>query len=175
MRDGGSCAGLLMVQGMLLPNSAEVKLFSLRPKAGAIEMHLRACRSDAVCTQNRVPTAALASCDALRILTELCPDAPSFPSARSRAFGLYIEGPLDVREEGTEACVGRAKIRINENEACLNCGPGVVKGRGMKRRHGNLPHSEHVLPRVYRERWLTLTLTREPIAFVWGDSHKNQP
>jgi hypothetical protein len=28
-----------MVQGTLLPNSAEVKLLSLRPKAGAIEMH----------------------------------------------------------------------------------------------------------------------------------------
>ena len=38
-----------MVQGTLLPNPTEVKLVSLRPKAGAIEMHLRACRSDAVC------------------------------------------------------------------------------------------------------------------------------
>ena len=38
-----------MVQGTLLPNSTEVKLVSLRSKAGAIEMHLRACRRDAVC------------------------------------------------------------------------------------------------------------------------------
>ena len=30
-----------MAQGTLLPNSSEVKLVSLRPKAGAIEMHLR--------------------------------------------------------------------------------------------------------------------------------------
>lgn len=38
-----------MAQGTLLPNSSEVKLVSLTPKAGAIEMHLRACRNDAFC------------------------------------------------------------------------------------------------------------------------------
>jgi transposase len=38
-----------MTQGTLLPNPTEVKLISLRPKAGVIEMQLRACRSDAVC------------------------------------------------------------------------------------------------------------------------------
>ena len=38
-----------MIQGTLLPNPSEVKLVCLRPKDGAIQMELQACRTFACC------------------------------------------------------------------------------------------------------------------------------
>jgi hypothetical protein len=40
---------LLMKQGALIPNIAEVELICLRPRAGAIQMELRASRPSSVC------------------------------------------------------------------------------------------------------------------------------
>jgi hypothetical protein len=38
-----------MTQGTLLPNPFEVKLICLRPKDGAIQMELQACRTSSAC------------------------------------------------------------------------------------------------------------------------------
>jgi hypothetical protein len=42
---------MTMGRGTLLPDTAEVELGLLRPKDGAIQMHLRACRASAVCPE----------------------------------------------------------------------------------------------------------------------------
>jgi transposase len=59
-----------MVHGTLLPNSTEVKLVSLRPKARVIEMHLRACRSGAVCPSCNRSSSRVHSRD-VRVLGDL--------------------------------------------------------------------------------------------------------
>ena len=168
-----------MVQGTLLPNSAEVKLVSLRPKAGTIEMYLRACRGDAVCpscngSSNRVHSRYV------RVLGDLPWEGlPVRILLESRKF--FCREPACARKIFTEPLPGtvrryaRHSARLGEALHWVTLSLGGAAGARLAHRLGLLVSGSSLL-RHLRRRSRTTPLQAPRVLGVddwaWRKGHR---